>query len=248
LLLFKVGKKLIYGRVINLHVKLSRRLAAVASMVPWGSPVADIGTDHGYLPVHLVLEGRCPGAIAVDVAEKPLRAAQHLVELLALDQKVDLRLGNGLNILQPGEAEIVCIAGMGGFTIIKMLEAAPEQLAEVTRLILQPMRQANKLRRWLVSNGWRIVLEDIVLEEGIYYEIIAAEPGTQFLSPAELEVGPMLLKNRHPMLKTFLEGKINNLAYVLDSLGNSGKAREALEKKEMVEAQLAELKKVMECL
>jgi tRNA (adenine22-N1)-methyltransferase len=228
-----------------MKVKLSSRLAAVASFVPLESTVADIGTDHGYLPVHLVTSGICSQAIASDTGKKPLLAAEQLIKLLALDKKIDLRLGDGLRVLHPGEAETVCIAGMGGATIIKILEEAPAQLGTVKRLILQPMKVPPQVREWLMNHDWRIVGEEIVFEDKLFYEIIAAEPGREILSEEELEVGPVLLKTKHPMLKAFLTKKVETLEYILKSLEKS--STETDKQTEIINKAIR-LKRVIRCL
>ena len=138
------------------QVKLSKRLSAVAAMVPEGSVVADIGTDHGYLPAHLVMSGISPYAIATDVNEGPLAAARNLISLLAIEKRVQLRLGDGLGPLAPNEAETVVMAGIGASTMIKIMEQSPLVLKSVKRLILQPMRGTPKVRTWLVQHRYRV--------------------------------------------------------------------------------------------
>lgn len=230
-----------------MNIKLSSRLTAVASMVRKGSVAADIGTDHGYLPAYLISQGISPYTIASDVSQGPLNAAKEVVELLALGRKVDLRLGDGLKVLSPGEADTICIAGMGASTIIKILAGTPDVLTEVKRLVLQPMRGASQLRRWLMEHGWDIVDEELVFEGGLFYEIIGAQPRECCLTEAEIEVGPVLMKKRHPLLKKYLQEKIASL----ERIGNNierGNASGVKKKQGEVNARISMLKQVMECL
>ncbi|ATW28901.1 hypothetical protein DCMF_25475 [Candidatus Formimonas warabiya] len=226
---------------------MSQRLAAVAARVPEGTVVADIGTDHGYLPAYLVMNGISPGAIAADAAEQPLAAAAQLIDLLGIHRKVDTRLGDGLQVLAPGEAETVCMAGMGSTTMINILEQAPHVLTQVRRLILQPMQGIPRMRIWLAKHGWRIIDEELVFEENTFYEIIAAEPGIMALSAEEAEVGPVLLLRSHPLLKRYLGEKITALEKIDASLCKS-KSEETASKKREIGEKINMLKRVMECL
>ncbi|MDD2497328.1 MAG: class I SAM-dependent methyltransferase [Desulfitobacteriaceae bacterium] len=230
-----------------MNIKLSSRLTAVASMVRKGSVVADIGTDHGYLPAYLISQGISPYTIASDVSQGPLNAAKEVVELLALGRKVDLRLGDGLKVLSPGEADTICIAGMGDSTIIKILAGTPDVLTEVKRLVLQPMRGTSQLRRWLMEYGWDIVDEELVFEGGLFYEIIGAQPGECCLTEAEIEVGPVLMKKRHTLLKKFLQEKIASLELIGSNMEH-GNASRVKKKQGEVNARISMLKQVMECL
>lgn len=230
-----------------MKINLSKRLAAVAAMVPHSYAAADIGTDHGYLPAYLIIHGIIPYVVASDIAAQPLEAARHLVELLGLDRKIDLRLGDGLQVLKPEEADTICIAGMGASTIINILKESFPVLSLTRRLVLQPMNRAGRLRKWLSDHNWRIVDEEIVFEDGIYYEIMAAEPGKSLLSLSEMEIGPILLQKNHPLLKQYIDVRVCKLEDIQRSMTRSGSQR-VQEKKKELEEQLIMLKKVRECL
>lgn len=216
-------------------------------MVPHGTVTADIGTDHGYLPAYLVMSGISPLAIATDINEGPLAAAGNLISLLAIQNKVQLRLGNGLNVLMPGEADTIIMAGMGASTMIKILEQSEEVLAGTKRIIFQPMRDTGRVRTWLAGHGWKIQDEDLVLEDEIFYEILAAEPGQSSLTPEETEVGPVLFKKKHPLLKAYLQEKINVLRNIEKSLQKSLKP-EAENQKQKINEKINTLERVMVCL
>ncbi len=156
-------------------ITLDKRLSAVAALVRYGSRLADIGTDHAYLPVHLVQAGVCPAAIASDIGAGPLDAARHTVTTAGLTSKIALRLGDGLSTVTADEVEDIAIAGMGGETIAAILEAAPWVQDSRIRLILQPMTRAEDLRRWLLQNGFSVIEEHLVIDGRHLYPVLAAE-------------------------------------------------------------------------
>lgn len=156
-------------------IQLDKRLSAVAALVRHGSRLADIGTDHAYLPVYLVQTGHCPSAIASDIGAGPLEAARHTVTAAALESKIALRLGDGLSTVAAAEVDDIAIAGMGGETIAAILETAPFVRDDRLRLILQPMTRAEDLRRWLLNNGFTVREEHLVRDKRHLYPVLAAE-------------------------------------------------------------------------
>ena len=159
-------------------MRLDGRLAAVAALVPRGARAADVGTDHAYLAIALLNEQDVETVIATDKNEGPCAAARRTISASGFANRVQVRLGDGLAPLSPGEVDTVCIAGMGGGLIASILAEGAEVLTEVSRLVLQPMNDAAALRQWLYDNGWHIVEESLATADGRLYEIIAAEPGT----------------------------------------------------------------------
>ena len=156
-------------------ITIDKRLSAVAALVRQGSRLADIGTDHAYLPVHLVQAGVCPSAIASDIGAGPLDAARRTVTENGLTSEIALRLGDGLATVSAGEVEDIAIAGMGGETIAAILEAAPWVQNEGVRLILQPMTRAEDLRRWLLTHGFSVLEEHLIIDGRHLYPVLAAE-------------------------------------------------------------------------
>lgn len=212
-------------------MKLSPRLLKIACLVPDDAVVADIGTDHALLPAYLVVTGKCPRAIATEVKPGPLEAARETVREFGVAKQVDLRLGYGLTVLEPHEADAVVIAGVGSRTIVEILERSPSLRATVRRLVLQPMSGAGALRRWLLAHGYRLADEDLVREDGRFYEALAAEPGSgaapsQPLLDLGLEVGPRLWERRHPLLRAFIEDKLARYRTIVDRIGRSGLDRD----------------------
>lgn len=154
--------------------QLDARLSAAESFVRPGHVAADIGCDHGKLTVQLLTSGRCPRVIATDLREDPLGKAKAACEAAGCADKADFRLGNGLEVLQPGEAQDIIIAGMGAETITGILEAAPWVCDENLRLILVPTTKHSILRRWLCRSGFAISEEKLCLAAGRYYTVICA--------------------------------------------------------------------------
>lgn len=228
------------------HLELTERLAAIAGFIPPGTVIADIGTDHARLPVYVVERGICPAAVATDLNEKPYRSALQAVQNRGLAGKISVRRGDGMRPLQPGEAEVVVVAGMGGNTIRQILAGAPEVLARVRRLILQPMVDGGDLRRWLAENGWRLVDETLVEEGGHLYVIDVAEPGREMVTdPVLLEIGPRLLEKGHPLLFAYLDKLAAGYHRVLYSL-TRGRSSEALHKAVELTARLKRIKDYLE--
>lgn len=153
---------------------LQPRLQCLADCVPRGARLADIGTDHGYLPVWLLQNGRIASAIASDINAAPLEHARRTAAEYGVT--LDLRLCPGLDAIAPGEADTVAIAGMGAETIITILQAAAWDWRGKT-LLLQPMTKAKLLRRYLTEHGFRIAAERLVLDKGTIYPVLSVEAG-----------------------------------------------------------------------
>lgn len=153
------------------------RLRSIAALVPEGCKcLADIGTDHGYIPVTLLLEGRVGRAIAADIGESPLDHARRTARAYGMAENLDFRLGDGLSVLEPGEADVIVIAGMGGDALCSILSAAPWSRAGPL-LLLQPMSKAEVLRAWLPGNGYRVLHEELVQDKGVLYPILSVRGG-----------------------------------------------------------------------
>jgi tRNA (adenine22-N1)-methyltransferase len=225
--------------------ELSARLAAVARHVLPGEPLADIGTDHAYLPCFLVAAGAVPRVVASDRAPGPLAAAAATVRAEGLGDRIDLRLGDGLSVLELGEAATVVIAGMGGSLIATLLEQAPPQvLAAVRRLVLQPMGGEERLRLWLVGHGWRIAGEEMLADDGRLYVVITAEPGEQRLSPAEAVAGPFLLGRGGPLLASYIRERERQAARALAGARRSTRP-EAKERAAALQQRLDLLRRIL---
>ncbi|MDY2636463.1 MAG: class I SAM-dependent methyltransferase [Phascolarctobacterium sp.] len=225
---------------------LDKRLQAVASLVPQGSRLADIGTDHAYLPVWLVRNGAIASAVAGDIASGPCQAARATVAMYATADKIAVRQGSGLAVLAPGEADCIAICGMGGSTIISILAADMAVATSAQRLVLQPMAGAATLRRWLVEQGWSLVSEALVDDAPHFYEIICAERSSDAASYSEAEylVGPALIRDGHPLLAKQIARQQASLEELLSNMARSERAKASAKYQEAqrLVQELAELK------
>jgi len=185
---------------LNEHT-LSMRLERVAAHVPNGARLADIGSDHAYLPVALVRRGVIDAALAGEVATTPFQAAERTVRDNGLEQQITVRLADGLAAIEArGGITAISLCGMGGETIRDILEAGKAHLSGAERLILQPNGGEQPLRLWLMRNGYRIVSEELLHENRFYYEIIVAERADPVVYTAEqLFFGPLLMQARSPV-------------------------------------------------
>lgn len=196
-------------------VKLSKRLSALAEMVTPGSRLADVGTDHGYIPVFLCQTEVIPSAIAMDINKGPLeRAKTHIAEY-HLQSRIQTRLSDGLHKLLPGEADTILIAGMGGGLVQKILSEGGQALEGVSELILQPQSEIPQTRCFLRKHGFVIVDENMIEEDGKFYSMMKvhkldgkAHALGDKMQELEDQFGPVLLKNRNPVLMIWLEREL----------------------------------------
>ena len=196
---------------------LSKRLKSVTDMVTRGNKVADIGCDHGYVSIYLIKEKIAMGVIAMDVNKGPLECARQNVEREGLAGYIELRLSDGLQALSGGEVNTIICAGMGGRLVVQILSEGRELLSEMDELILQPQSEIHLVRQHLYENGFEIVQENMVFDEGKYYQMMRAvrrktwngvencENSIQSeLTQVEAKYGPCLTRSHHPVLKEFL--------------------------------------------
>jgi len=184
---------------LNEHT-LSMRLERVAANVPAGARLADIGSDHGYLPVALMRRGVIAAAVAGEVAATPFHAAERTVRDNALQQHISVRLADGLAAIEPADAiTAITLCGMGGETIRDILDSGRAHLSGQERLILQPNGGEQPLRQWLMDNGYQILREELLQENRFYYEIIVAERAEPLIYTAQqLYFGPLQMQARSP--------------------------------------------------
>ncbi|WWU45582.1 class I SAM-dependent methyltransferase [Paraclostridium sordellii] len=213
-------------------LKLTDRLLKIASLVGENKKIADIGTDHGYIPVYLLNNNKINYAILADVNKGPLENARKEVKHNKLENKVDLRLGSGLEVLKINEVDEIIIAGMGGILISELLNVKKDVSQSVEKLILQPMQAQSELRKYLYNNGYEIINEVLVKEDFRIYEIIEAKytgKNTVVTDDIYYEVGKKLIENKDDLLEEFLIKKINAYKGLLDKL--DGKIGEGIERK-----------------
>lgn len=184
---------------MNEHT-LSLRLERVAANVPHGARLADIGSDHAYLPVALMRRGVIAAAVAGEVAATPFHAAQRTVRDNGLEQHITVRLADGLAAIEAADGiTAISVCGMGGETIRDILESGKAHLSGQERLVLQPNGGEQPLRQWLMDNGYSISSEELLRENRFYYEIIVAErAGPVVYSAEQLYFGPLQMQARSP--------------------------------------------------
>ena len=215
------------------------RLETIASLVPVGVAVVDVGTDHAYLPVLLAQQQKIRQAVATDIAAGPCQAAENTVAQYGLGGVISVRQGNGLAQVTPAEAEVVAIAGMGGKTITTILEQGAEQLEQTTRLVLQPMNGERELRHWLQEHKWKIVDERLAYEANRFYVVMAAVPGVE--QPYEdiyYEVGPQLAAERPAGFVDYVQTLLHKYQGLLSSMNHSVAAQESARYREFAERKL----------
>lgn len=232
-------------------IQLSQRLQAVANLAGEAGIVADVGTDHGYIPVFLVSSGRAKRAIATDVNAGPLLRAKEHIRQFHLEEKIETRLSDGLAGLQMGEAETIVIAGMGGALMMRILDGGEEAAHTAKRLVLQPQSELLSFRRYLAEHGYRIMNEDMVYEDGKFYSMMAAawvgDNGQDIqaeITETALKYGPLLIAERHPVLRQYLLYQQEQKQKILKNLGENAR-QDVSERKSQVVQELAEIEELL---
>lgn len=230
-------------------IKLSDRLQRIADFIDAGESAADIGTDHGFLPIALWETGKSPKVVLCDINAGPLEKAKMNIEKHVPDQDFDLRIGNGIKTLEPAEVDVIVIAGMGGLLIAEILGEDLPKSKTYKKLILQPRNAPEKMRAWLLTNGFAIKDEMLVREGKYICEIIVAEP-CNFIDLKEseeldLEISPILFQRKDPLLVEFIENKIRIEKKIFEAIqtGANKDKPEILKKSEERIALLQELRK-----
>lgn len=201
-------------------MQLSERLTKVASMVTAGNCLADVGTDHGYVPIYLYEKKIIPRAIAMDIGKGPLERAKLHIEESGLSEVIETRLSDGLAALKAREVQSIIIAGMGGPLMVRILSACPEVIASVEELILQPQSEVFKVREWLYNADYEITEEHMVFEDGKYYPMFRAvkNPGCRKLGPLEYRFGRLEVLREPEVLENFLKKEIRAKQEILQKL------------------------------
>ncbi|HFI0134706.1 TPA: tRNA (adenine(22)-N(1))-methyltransferase TrmK [Streptococcus suis] len=202
-----------------METKLSRRLEAVASYVPQGARLADVGSDHAYLPLFLVEQGRIDFAVAGEVVQGPYQSALQNVEQAGQSDKISVRMANGLAAVElDDQVSTVTIAGMGGRLIAEILEAGKDKLGSVERLVLQPNNREDDVRRWLLAHDFQLIAEEILEENDKIYEILVAEKGNVDLTADQLRFGPYLLEEQSATFQKKWLKELDKLTYALEQV------------------------------
>lgn len=200
-------------------INLSNRLAHVADFVPMGARLVDIGSDHAYLPAHLLLNQKITFAIAGEIAPGPLQNAQNEIEKAGLSGKLESRLGDGFSVVDPKDnIDTVVIAGMGGQLIQKILEQGHQGQSQYETLILQPNTDVVTVRNWLQAHQYALIKETMLLDDGHFYEILVAQPGNTNFTQQELTFGPFNLQNKSTAWIQKWQAELDRLQQLLNTL------------------------------
>lgn len=230
-------------------MKLSKRLETIAQMVPSKEDgravrVADIGTDHGFVPIWLLLHDRAETAIAMDVRKGPLLRAHEHIQQYGLSDRIEVRLSDGLEKLNPGEVQTVVIAGMGGELMLRIIKDGGHVRDTIQHWVLSPQSELEEFRRGLEELGLSIRKEIMLEEDGKYYTVMLAEPGAMHYESAyEYRYGKYLLDQKSPVLAEFLVREKHLLEQILKQLkeqaGEGAKKRLVQVEKERLEVEKA---------
>lgn len=220
---------------------LSNRLEKVASFVPSGARLLDVGSDHAYLPLALVKRGQIAFAVAGEVVDGPYQSALANVREAGRDHQIVVRLANGLAAWEDADQiDTISICGMGGRLIADILEAGKERLASINRLVLQPNNREDELRDWLAENGFALVVEEILTENGKFYEILVAEHGQMNLNAVTRRFGPFLSQDLSLVFRDKWSKELGKLSEILQHI-----PQDKLEERAILQEKITLIKEVL---
>ncbi|AJA48357.1 tRNA (adenine(22)-N(1))-methyltransferase [Clostridium pasteurianum DSM 525 = ATCC 6013] len=229
---------------------ISNRLKTIANMVDKCECMADIGTDHGYLPIYLIDEKICKTAIASDINKGPVEKAKKNIKFFHKSNSIQCRLGPGLTTIIPGEADCAVIAGMGGNLIRDILEESIEVFKKLNYVILQPVQNPEVLREYILKNGHNILDEELCKDENKYYEIIKVSyhkgKNNKNIDAIYCEISEKLLQKKHYLLKDYIFFKIEKYDKILSSIIDN--SRLAMNRKNEIKTKIVKLKELLKCL
>ena len=221
-------------------MELSKRLMKIASYVNYCEAIADIGTDHGYIPIYLVKNNKCNSAIASDINKGPIEKASTNIRFEGLSEKIKCLLGGGLKPLKVGEVNGVIIAGMGGNLIRDIILEDIEKVKLYDFLILQPAQNPEVLRGFLYNNNFEILNEDLILDDGKFYELFKVKYNENakkinIKDEISYEISSILLESNNSLVKDYIKSKIkkyeNIITYIKDDTSLAKKKKDILNEK-----------------
>lgn len=200
-------------------MKLTPRLQAIADSINEYEVLADIGTDHAFLPIYLILNGKISKAIATDINKGPIDIADERIRKYNLEDKIETRQGNGMTVIEPNEADAVVIAGMGGMLIADIIEQSKSVARAAKIIVMQPMLDSGKLRRYLLQSGFEIFEEELAKEDRKIYEIIWARYTGKSIEAANMmDIGPIIIEKKHLLAKDLIDKKVTELNNIIEKL------------------------------
>lgn len=226
---------------------LSYRLQQIADRIKKFELLADIGTDHAYIPIYAVKKGLTKRAIAADISKGSCKKARLNINSHHLSDLIDVRQGNGLEVIKEGEnPDTIVITGMGGLLTINVLESGKNAVSSASQLILQPQRDIDKVRRYVHSIGFKITYESIFKEGDKFYTLLDCEKGKESYSDIEYLFGKIPLENKSPILKEYAVTEYDKLLIVLDNMERNSKQKD--ENYKRISELKNKYKEVIECL
>ena len=221
-------------------MELSKRLMKIASYVNYCEAIADIGTDHGYIPIYLVKNNKCNSAIASDINKGPIEKASTNIRFEGLSEKIKCLLGGGLKPLKVGKVNGVIIAGMGGNLIRDIILEDIEKVKLYDFLILQPAQNPEVLREFLYNNNFEILNEDLILDDGKFYELFKVKYNENakkinIKDEISYEISSILLESNNSLVNDYIKSKIkkyeNIISYIKDDTSLAKKKKDILNEK-----------------
>lgn len=229
-------------------MEASKRLKCIAELIEDCEVIADIGTDHGYLPIYLVEKGSCTRAIASDINYGPIEKAKLNILLEGMNDKICCRLGGGLSTIKPYEVNCAIIAGMGGNLIRDILEAGMDVFKTLDYAILQPVQNPEVLRKYIYDRGFQIIDEELCEDENKFYEIIKVKysEDLSISKNVNYEISNLLIEKKHPLVKKYICLKLKKYDKILYSIANKGVLAE--KRKVIINKNIEELEEMLKCL
>lgn len=229
-------------------MELSLRLKVIASMVDKCECVADIGTDHGYIPIDLIKNNVCNKAIASDINKGPVEKVKFNVRIEDLEDKIHCRLGGGLTTINKGEVQGIVIAGMGGNLIRDIIEERLNIFKELKFAVLQPVQNPEVLREYIYKNGYKIIDEELCIDDNRFYEIIKIRYANEVEEVDDIyyEIGKKLIDSKHPLVKEFIEYKINRYSEIHNNIKDNTES--ARRRKNELKDKIKRLEELKQCL
>lgn len=230
-------------------MELSLRLSKIVELIDKCNKVIDVGTDHGYIPIYLIKNNLCSLVIASDINKGPLDKAKQNILYKGLNGRIECRKGAGLSVVKANEVNCAIIAGMGGNLIRDIILNDKEIFDKLEYSILQPVQNPEVLRRFLYEQGYDIMDEELCYEEDKYYEIIKVRHSNlkiHSLNEIDYEISPLLYKKRHPLIRNFIEYKIDKYLDILSYIKEP--SENASIRKIEIQNKIAHLKERLKCL
>lgn len=226
-------------------MNLSKRLQRVAANVMSNGVVADIGCDHGFTSIYLVQRGKVSGAIALDINHGPLARAREHIRQYNMTDRIQVRLSDGARELEPGEVDTLLISGMGGALITRILKESQEVTKSAKELVLSPQSEVYLVRKCVHELGFQIVQEEMVIDQGKYYVIIRAVPGSEnYSQEADYTYGRILIDNRDEVFLEFLEKEEKRVDRILDTLSQQTLSQMSILKQKKMEEEKAQIAQI----